>query len=147
MSISRRRLGKKSEFKPCRLHANPAAAATPQNDPNGNNHSQSSLHLCGKRNQLYQESPADGEVGLTVHFPHQSLSPLRWLIFYCRAGHLRYFWHFSLIKNDFLSNELPISAPVLFKKPPPIQINLIKKKKIFCYWKNPKIPKVPSSVF
>ena len=36
--------------------------------------------------------------------------------------------------------------PVLFKKPTPSQINLIKNaKNHFYYWKNSKIPKVPSS--
>ena len=51
---------------------------------------------------------------------------------YCRAGHLRYFLIFSIIKNDFFAffiSELPISAPVLFKKPTPSQINLITNAK------------------
>ena len=50
----------------------------------------------------------------------------------CRAGHFRYIWIFSLIKNYFSAFFIkfePISAPVLFKKPTPSQINLIKKAK------------------
>ena len=50
-----------------------------------------------------------------------------------RAGHFRYFFIFSLIKNDFFAlfiKEITyFSAPVLFKKPTPSQINLIKNAK------------------
>ena len=66
---------------------------------------------------------------------------------HCRAGHFRYFLNFFNNKKWFFCTFLHISAPVLFKKPTPSQISLIKiAKNHFLLLKILKIPKVPSSV-
>ena len=65
---------------------------------------------------------------------------------FIRAGHFRYFGTFSKIKYDFSAFLYQvISAPVLFKKPPPSQMNLIiNAKNHFCYWKIQKYLKCPA---
>ena len=67
-----------------------------------------------------------------------------------RAGHFRYFLIFSLIKNDFLHFFIKLiwlGVGFLNRTGAEIGYQLDKKCKeiIFYYWKNEKIPEVPSS--
>ena len=76
-----------------------------------------------------------------------------------RAGHLRYFWIFSIVINYFfcifyqVNNLSFISAPVLFKKLTPSQVNLIKMQKMQSFFiiekiqKHLKCPALPEVAF
>ena len=63
---------------------------------------------------------------------YTALHQFRLCVCVCRAGHFRYFFIFSIIKDDFFALFIMLITyfcTVLFKKPTPSQINLIKSAK------------------
>ena len=73
------------------------------------------------------------------------------LYFWTRAGHFRYFWIFSIIKNYFFAFFIKLiwlGVGFLNRTGAEIGYYFDKKcnKSFFYNWKHSKIPKVPSSV-
>ena len=93
--------------------------------------------LCRRNHHCH-----NGHIGDMGKFPPPPPGPVP------RAGHFRYFWRFSMIKNDFFAFFIKLktnfcTSPI-FKKPSPGQINLTKNaKSFFIIEKIQKYPKCP----